>query len=139
MLEKNREAKNFDFTKFDVPVRPETYKDRMVAEYVGLKEKYERLHRIIIKAKAHTLDFKLSCPLELLEEQAAVMGRYLFILEVRAEIEGVVLKPNFEQTRLRIMRRLDALKCLSLGQSHNNGVEAATKVIKEELEGKGWL
>lgn len=138
MLEKNREAKNFDFTKFDVPVR-DTYKDRMVAEYVGLKEKYERLHRIIIKAKAHTLDFKLNCPLELLEDQAAAMGKYLFVLEVRAEIEGVVLKPNFEQTRLRIMRRLDALKCLSLGQSHNNGVEAATKVIKEELEGKGWL
>ena len=31
------------------------------------------------------------CSLELLKEQASYMGRYLYTLEVRAEIEGVKL------------------------------------------------
>jgi hypothetical protein len=36
---------------------------------------------------------KHDCPSELLREQQRAMGEYLHILEVRAEIEGIELRP----------------------------------------------
>lgn len=66
-----------------------TYKQRMAEEYRQLKERYQKLHRMLVRFDAGTLDFKFSCPVDLLREQAAVMGRYLYILEVRADIERV--------------------------------------------------
>lgn len=69
----------------------EHYENRFLAEYRQTKIRYERLHRMIIKFHAGTLDFKPTCPVELLEEQAAAMGRYLKIMEIRAEKEGLDL------------------------------------------------
>lgn len=82
----------YTFTQFNEEEKKMDYKERMKQEYIGVKTRYEKLHKIIIKAKAKTLDFELSCPIELLEDQAAAMGKYLFILEVRAEIEKVDLR-----------------------------------------------
>jgi hypothetical protein len=45
----------------------------------------------LLSMKLGTLDFEPTCSLELLKEQASYMGRYLYTLEVRAEIEGVKL------------------------------------------------
>lgn len=67
------------------------YVNRMIAEYHELKDKYTKLHRMLIKHEAGTLDFEPTCPIELLEHQANVMGEYLHTLEVRAEIENVKL------------------------------------------------
>ena len=67
------------------------YKDRFKAEYYQTKIRYDKLHRTIIKYEACTLDFEPTCSLELLKEQESYMGRYLYTLEVRAEIEGVKL------------------------------------------------
>ena len=67
------------------------YKERMKAEYSELKERYEKLHRMLVKYDAGKLDFTPTCPIELLKKQAKAMGEYLYILEVRAEIEGVTL------------------------------------------------
>lgn len=67
------------------------YVSRMIAEYHELKDKYTKLHRMLVKHEAGTLDFEPTCPIELLEHQANVMGEYLHILEVRAEIENVEL------------------------------------------------
>lgn len=67
------------------------YVSRMIAEYHELKDKYTKLHHMLIKHEAGTLDFEPTCPIELLEHQANVMGEYLHILEVRAEIENVEL------------------------------------------------
>ena len=68
------------------------YKDRFLAEYVQTKIKYEKLHKMIVKYEAGKLDFTPSCSLELLKKQASAMGNYLYILEMRAEIEGVDLE-----------------------------------------------
>lgn len=68
------------------------YKQRLKKEYKETKERYDKLHKMIIKYIAGTLDFKPTCKLELLEEQAKYMGLYLKILEIRAEIEKVDLK-----------------------------------------------
>jgi len=70
----------------------EEYKTRMVKEYQELREKYQKLHKTLVKHDAGTLEFKLNCPAELLKEQASTMGKYLYILEERAEIEGIELE-----------------------------------------------
>ncbi len=69
----------------------EEYKIRMADEYRQTKNRYNKLHDIIVKYEAGTLEFRLNCPIEILKKQANAMGQYLFILEVRAEIEQVVL------------------------------------------------
>ena len=67
------------------------YKDRFKAEYQQTKIRYDKLHRMIVRYEAGTLDFEPTCSLELLKEQASYMGRYLYTLEVRAEIEKIGL------------------------------------------------
>lgn len=70
----------------------EDYKERMVNEYKELKERYGKLHRMLVKYDAGKLEFEPTCPIDLLREQAATMGRYLYILEERAVIEGIDLE-----------------------------------------------
>ena len=67
------------------------YKDRFKAEYWQTKIRYEKLHRMIVKYDAGTLGFEPTCDIELLKEQASFMGRYLYCLEMRAEIEDINL------------------------------------------------
>lgn len=70
----------------------EDYKLRMVKEYKELKEKYNKLHAMLVKYDAGKLDFTPTCPIDLLRKQASIMGQYLYILETRAVIEDVDLK-----------------------------------------------
>lgn len=69
----------------------EPWKERMVQEYGELKDRYTKLHKMLVKFDAGKLEFEPKCPIDLLRKQASVMGRYLYILEVRALIEGVEL------------------------------------------------
>jgi len=71
--------------------RMEDYKLRMVKEYNELKDKYDKLHVMLVKYDAGKLDFTPTCPIDLLRKQASVMGQYLYILETRAVIENVDL------------------------------------------------
>jgi hypothetical protein len=70
----------------------EDYKIRFIKEYRDLNDRYEKLHKMLIKYDAGTLEFKPTCPIDLLRKQKAIMGNYLYCLEVRAEIEGINLK-----------------------------------------------
>ena len=70
----------------------DNYKDRFRAEYYQTKERYQRLHLMIIKYEDGTLDFQPDCPLELLKRQAKAMGEYLYVLEMRAQLEEIDLK-----------------------------------------------
>ena len=67
------------------------YKDRFKAEYWQTKIRYEKLHQMLVKYDAKTLDFTPTCPIESLKRQCSHMGQYLFDLEVRAEIENIDL------------------------------------------------
>ena len=67
------------------------YKERFKAEYWQVKHRYNCLHNMVVKYEAGTLDFTPNCPLDLLKEQKAAMGKYLYTLEVRAQIEHVDL------------------------------------------------
>ena len=67
------------------------YKDRFKTEYIELKLRYKKLHKMLVKYDAGKLDFKPTCPIDLLRKQKSLMGQYLYVLEVRAEIEDVKL------------------------------------------------
>lgn len=79
------------------------YKERFKAEYYQTKIRYEKLKKFNTKIEAarsmaYDTFGKLKCPMpqhdcpdELLREQQSVMGNYLHLLELRAEIEGVEL------------------------------------------------
>ena len=69
----------------------DNYKERFKAEYYQTKIRYEKLHKMIIKYEAGTLEFKPSTSLSCLKQQLAGMGQYLYILELRAEIEHIDL------------------------------------------------
>lgn len=70
----------------------DNYKDRFKAEYFQTKIRYDKLHKIIVKAEAGTLDFELTTPILVLKNQKSFMGQYLNQLEIRAEIEGINLE-----------------------------------------------
>lgn len=82
--EKNRQMDKENIT--------EDYKLRMVKEYKELKDRYTKLHNMLVKYDAGKLDFTPTCPIDLLRRQASVMGQYLYILETRAVIEDVDIK-----------------------------------------------
>jgi len=67
------------------------YRERFVAEYKQTKIRYDKLHSTIVKMEANTLGFEPACSLELLRKQAKLMGKYLHVLEIRAEIEKIDL------------------------------------------------
>lgn len=67
------------------------YKQRMIEEYKQLAERFVKLGRLIEKHNSGTLDFKATCPIELLEDQYCAMRLYLNILVQRATIEGIDL------------------------------------------------
>lgn len=73
------------------------YKERFKAEYYQTKIRYEKLKAFNTKIEAARVTKKEAempphdCPDELLREQQSVMGNYLHILELRAEIEAIKL------------------------------------------------
>lgn len=71
------------------------YKERFIAEYRQVKIRYEKLKAFCNKIEAAEITGKEppkhDCPVSLLRDQQCVMGNYLRILELRAEIEGVQL------------------------------------------------
>ena len=69
----------------------EDYKERFKAEYFQTKIRYEKLHKMIIKYEAKTLNFEPTASIDLLKMQEMQMGLYLYTLEVRAELEGIDL------------------------------------------------
>lgn len=72
-------------------IKEPEWQTRFKSEYSELKERYNKLHKMLVKHDAGTLEFKPTCPIELLRKQKATMGAYLNILEIRAEIEKVTL------------------------------------------------
>ena len=70
------------------------YKDRFRAEYWQTRIRSRKLREMIDKFYEGKLDFKPSCPIEILEEQLQMMYTYMKWLNVRAKIEGIDLKES---------------------------------------------
>ena len=84
-----------EIVNIELDNRTPDYKDRFIQEYHQLVDRRNKLHKMLIKLDAGTLDFKPSCPSYLLKEQEYVMNSYINILEMRAEIEDVDLSDTF--------------------------------------------
>ena len=69
----------------------EDYKERFKAEYLQTKIRYESLRKMLNKWEAGTLDFTPTCSRILLFKQKRCMSEYLNALEIRAEVEGIIL------------------------------------------------
>ncbi len=69
----------------------DNFKDRFKAEYYQTKIRYDKLHIMVVKMEAGTLEFEPTCTINFFKDQLAAMGKYLYMLEVRAQIEGVEL------------------------------------------------
>ena len=67
------------------------YKQRFINEYVELKDRYSKLHKMLVKYDAGKLEFTPTCPTDMLRKQKSLMGQYLNVLEIRAMIEDVEL------------------------------------------------
>lgn len=67
------------------------YKERFKAEYYQVKIRYEKLETMIEKWDAGELNFVPTCPRKIYDEQLAHMMNYMYILEHRAELEGIDL------------------------------------------------
>ena len=74
-----------------IPMLCENYKCRFIAEFYQLKIRYDKLSELIAKYYEGTLDFELTCPIELLEDQCKVMNNYLHILMIRAQKDDIEL------------------------------------------------
>ena len=59
------------------------YKDRFKGEYWQTKIRYDKLHKMVVKYEANTLDFTPTTPLDILKKQLSYMGMYLYTLEIR--------------------------------------------------------
>lgn len=77
------------------------YKDRFVAEYLQLKERYTRLKRYVHRIRAAQLmckeEPKHDCPIGLLTAQLNNMDEYMKTLELRAIIENIDLDADPEE------------------------------------------
>ena len=80
-----------EFDKIIELLKSDDYKDRAKGEYWFVKDKYEKLHKVIVKREAGKLNFEPNCPMEQWKAQASAMGQYLYQLEIKAEIEGIDL------------------------------------------------
>ena len=69
----------------------EDFKDRFKAEYYQTKIRYEKLYKMVVKMEAGKLDFEPTCGIDLFKEQLVHMDKYLYVLLVRAQIEGIEL------------------------------------------------
>ena len=67
------------------------YKDRFKAEYYQVKIRHDKLGAMLKKYDKNELDFKPKCSYTLLLNQYKVMGEYLDLLKLRADIEEVRL------------------------------------------------
>ena len=65
------------------------YKDKFKAEYWQTKMRFDALRKTVVKLDAGTLE--LNTDIRLLREQLSAMESYLYVLEVRAEIEKIEL------------------------------------------------
>lgn len=64
------------------------YKDRFLAEYYQVVIRAVKLRDMVIYKKGE-LNFKPTCPVDVLEQQLKIMEYYIAILEDRAVIEKI--------------------------------------------------
>ena len=53
----------------------EDFKDRFKAEYYQTKIRYDKLHKMVVKMEAGTLEFEPTCGIDIFKKQLSYMGK----------------------------------------------------------------
>ena len=69
----------------------EDCKERFRKEYYELRERFQKLDRMISLYEKGQIEFQPKCSIDLLKSQRSTMWNYLKILEQRAKIEEIKL------------------------------------------------
>ena len=77
-------------------MQSEDYRERFKAEYWQTKIRAEKLRDLLLKYEKGTLPFTPKCSMNLLLRQHVLMIEYMYLLEIRAEIEGIDLNGETE-------------------------------------------
>lgn len=86
-----KEDKDLDISKYSALTTDPDFKVRFRAEYHEVRIRLTKLLQMLDKWKKGELNFTPKCSRALLTEQAKFMERYMSILRIRAQIEGVNL------------------------------------------------
>ncbi len=68
------------------------YKKRMIEEFNQLKDRANKLEKMLRKDRLGKLDFELDCPYQLLKKQYDSMLAYMECLKERAILEDIDLE-----------------------------------------------
>ena len=80
----------YDLSSTNKLMASEDYKERFLAEYIQLENRYEALMNIIWKYDhGEKLGFELDTPMHLLKKQAKAMYEYISALNERARFEDI--------------------------------------------------
>ena len=80
----------YDLSSTNKLMVSEDYKERFLAEYIQLENRYEALMNIIWKYDhGEKLGFELDTPMHLLKKQAKAMYEYISALNERARFEDI--------------------------------------------------
>lgn len=67
------------------------WKMKLAREYAEVKERYTKLHDMLVKYDAGTLEYSIRGKVKIFRRQAKAMEEYLYCLEVRAKADGIIL------------------------------------------------
>lgn len=70
------------------------YKDRFIAEYYQVKERYIKLNLMLKKWDNGELNFTPTCSKSIFQSQLSAMKNYINVLELRAKLENINLINN---------------------------------------------
>ena len=73
-------------------MKSDNYKERFQAEYYQLKNRTGKLMAMLDQWDKGVLPFTPTCPRILLDDQLKCMIKYLAVLSLRAQLEGIDLK-----------------------------------------------
>lgn len=70
-------------------IQSDDYKERLLGEYLELKERLDKLSNFVSKYKSGDLEFTPTTSLNTFQRQERLMWGYLKILEIRLDNEGI--------------------------------------------------
>lgn len=91
LIEINENTKNPELAATAEGMVSADYKERFIAEYIQISNRYNGLKNMIKQWDDGTLTFTPTCPREIYDFQLRAMQDYMAILTVRAKIENIDL------------------------------------------------
>lgn len=89
VIEINENTKNPELAATAEGMVSADYKERFIAEYIQIRNRYYGLKNMIKQWDDGTLTFTPTCPREIYDFQLNAMKDYIAILAVRAKLENI--------------------------------------------------